>query len=341
MEEEEEEPIPLSKTSSTVTLTQQNVHEQVTPQCHIITQQASGDSMESESESVSQKASPRYSLLSKSPHSSSSQEDYDPPNKGQFLSANVRSDQTKSMESLRASPRSFLTSSERDMRRMYSETSEAKSLESIEREVKLKRHAVSGEGSLLMSSDESISMAERRRVLWSGKMRIPQHLSLPPPAGYLSLSPGERRLTILSPHSPHKVPEMLHFGTATLKSRRKKATVLPKLVLPRSDSDMSEVCLQYVLPASRNPRAFQYVLEPLNPHELQELADNINLDDLDIEGYGFDDEQEDEDILHQNESLFPNPDEELDLLDDGITNPPDSDDEPLAHIGPDDDGKYQ
>ncbi|CAG9817703.1 unnamed protein product [Phaedon cochleariae] len=65
--------------------------------------------------------------------------------------------------------------------------------------------------------------------------------------------------------------------------------------------------------------------KPLNPHELQELADNLNLDDSDIEEYGFDDEQEDEDIPHQNESLFPNPDEELDLLDDGITNPPDPD----------------
>ncbi|KAG5887840.1 hypothetical protein JTB14_024323 [Gonioctena quinquepunctata] len=269
MEEDEEETTSLSKASSTVTLTHQSVHSsrtsistitsdqktEVIPQCHIITQQASGDSMESESESVSlsQKVSPRYSLMSKSPHSSSSQEDYEADvkqaNKGQFLSASHRSEQTKSMESLRASPRCFLTSSERDMRRIFSEsTTEAKSLESIEREIKLKRHAVSGEGSLLscVGSEELIS-AERKRVLWSGKMRIPQHLSLPPPAGYLNLSPGERRLTILSPHSPHKMPEMLHFSSATLKSRRKKANVLPKLVLPRSDSDISEVFSEHAL----------------------------------------------------------------------------------------------
>ncbi|KAJ8940113.1 hypothetical protein NQ314_010839 [Rhamnusium bicolor] len=265
MEEDEDEITSLSKTSSTVTLTQHNVQSlsrtststfqsdtklDIIPQCHIITQQASGDSLESESESISQKVSPRYSLLSKSPHSSSSQEDYEldakQANKGQFLSAGHRSETAKSMESLRASPRSFLTSSERDMRRMYSEASEAKSLESIEREIKLKRHAVSGEGAMLTSSgstlgsDDAIS-AERRRVLWSGKMRIPQHLSLPPPAGYLNLSPGDRKLTILSPHSPHKMPDFLYLSAATLKARRKKANILPKLVLPRSDSDISEV----------------------------------------------------------------------------------------------------
>lgn len=273
MEEEEEETQPLSKTSSTVTLTQQNVHTfsqtsistcssdtkvevEVTPQCQIFTHQASGDSIESESESISQKFSPKYSLISKSPHSSSSQEEYEPEvkqvTKSQFLSAR-RTETAKSMESLRTSPRSFLTSSERDMRRIYSESTEAKSLESIEREVKLKRHAVSGEGSALtssgslMGSEEMISSAERKRVLWSGKMRIPQHLSLPPPAGYLSLSPGERKLTILSPHSPHKMPEMLHWTTTTLKTRRKKATVLPKLVLPRSDSEISEVFSEHGL----------------------------------------------------------------------------------------------
>ncbi|KAJ8920197.1 hypothetical protein NQ315_011858 [Exocentrus adspersus] len=256
MEDDEDEITSLSKTSSTVTLTQQNVQTISTatfsttsdtiPQCQIVTHQASGDSLESESESISQRASPRYSLLSKSPHSSSSQEEYEPDtkHKNQFLTAGHRSETTKSMESLRTSPRSFLTSSERDMRRMYSETTEAKSLESIEREIKLKRHAVSGEGAL--GSDEAIS-AERRRVLWSGKMRIPQHLSLPPPAGYLNLSPGDRKLTILSPHSPHKMPEFLHMSAATLKARRKKATVLPKLILPRSDSDISEVFSEHGL----------------------------------------------------------------------------------------------
>lgn len=256
MEDEDEETPSLSQASSTATLTQQNVHTlsctatylsdtkiDVVPQCQIITQQASGDSQgDSESESVSLKASPRYSLLSKSPHSSSSQEDYEPPNKGQYLSAaGPVSETAKSMESLRASPRSFLTSSERDMRKMFSESTEAKSLESIHREIKLKRHAVSGEGPSIVTSSEDLISAERRRVLWSGKMRIPQHLSLPPPAGYLNLSPGDRKLTILSPHSPHKVPDLLHYSSVTLKSRRKKANILPRLVLPRSDSEISEI----------------------------------------------------------------------------------------------------
>lgn len=261
MEEEDEETPSLSQASSTVTLTQQNVHTlsrtslaftssdpklTIVPQCQIITQQASGDSQgDSESESLSLKASPKYSILSKSPHSSSSQEDYEPDhkhgNKRQYLSAaGSVSETAKSMESLRASPKCYLTSSERDMRKMFAETTEAKSLESLEREIRLKRHAISGEGSSIITSSDDLISAERRRVLWSGKMRIPQHLSLPPPAGYLSLSPGDRKLTILSPHSPHKIPEMLHYSSVTLKSRRKKATILPRLVLPRSDSEISE-----------------------------------------------------------------------------------------------------
>lgn len=127
------------------------------------------------------------------------------------------------------------------MRKIISESVEAKSLESLEREIKLKRHAVSGDGSLLIHSDEAISAAERRRCLWSGRMKVPQHLSLPPPTSYLSLSPGDRRLTILSPHSPHRSQEHIYQSQATLKTRRKKAMILPRLVLPRSDSEVSEV----------------------------------------------------------------------------------------------------
>lgn len=251
MEEEDEETTAgtISKASSTVTLTQHSVSRTSSatfvPQFQMVTHQASGDSLESE-ESTSQRASPspRYSVLSKSPHSSSSQEDYESDGKQitkQYLTAGLRTETTKSMESLRAgSTRTFLsTSSERDVRRMVASDSETKSLECLEREVKLKRHAVSGDGALLMS-DEAIS-AEKRRGLWSGKVRVPQHLSLPPPAGYLSLSPGDRKLTILSPHSPHKTPEMLYYSQQTLKTRRKKAMVLPRLVLPRSDSEASDV----------------------------------------------------------------------------------------------------
>lgn len=266
MEEEDEETTPTtSQTSSTITLTQQSVclsratsattiqdgKTEAVPQFQMITHQASGDSLESE-ESSSQRASPRYSALIKSPHSSSSQEDYE-PSKGQFLSAGVRAETTKSMESLRATSRTFLSTSERDMRRVVSESVETKSLESLERELRLKRHAVSGEGALLSSSgsmiysDDSFN-AEKRRGLWSGKARVPQHLSLPPPAGYLSLSPGDRKLTILSPHSPHRMmPDLLHLSQATLKTRRKKAMVLPRLVLPRSDSEISEVFSEHGL----------------------------------------------------------------------------------------------
>lgn len=258
MEEDEDE--ITSRTASTVTLTQHSISrtstqtfvaETTQPQCQIITQQASGDSLESEESSLSQKISPRYSLISKSPHSSSSQEDYEPDpkqaNKGQFLSAGIRSQTAKSMESLRTSSRSFLSTSERDMRRVYSESVETKSLDSLEREMRLKRHAISGEGSsLTLSSDETIN-AEKRRGLWSGKVRVPSHLSLPPPAGYLNLSPGDRKLTILSPHSPHRMPDLLHLSQATLKTRRKKAMVLPRLVLPRSDSDISEVFSEHSL----------------------------------------------------------------------------------------------
>lgn len=282
MEEDDEETTTttcsISNTSSTRTLTQQSIsqtslirecstatttttnasatcHIEQTPQCQIVTHQASGDSVESE-ESTSTRVSPRYSLLSKSPHSSSSQEDYelDPMLKTtttkKFLTAGIRTETAKSMESLRTT-KTYLSTSERDMRKVLSDNMDMKSMECLEREIRLKRHAVSGEGSLLMcstgSSDDAIS-AERRRGLWSGKARAPQHLSLPPPAGYLSLSPGgDRKLTILSPHSPLRAPELMHLSQTTLKTRRKKAMVLPRLVLPRSDSDISEVFSEHGL----------------------------------------------------------------------------------------------
>lgn len=258
MEEEDDETRTVSNASSTVTLTQQSVNHSQTslvttpqeksepfPQCQIVTHQASGDSLESE-ESTSTRVSPRYSLLSKSPHSSSSQEDYEieTKHKTKYLSAGIRTETTKSMESLKTTTKTYLSTSERDMRKIVSESVETKSLESLEREMRLKRYAVSGDASMLsscsMTSDESIS-AEKRRGLWSGRVRVPQHLSLPPPAGYLNLSPGDRKLTILSPHSPLRAPELIHLSQATLKVRRKKAVVLPRLVLPRSDSEISDV----------------------------------------------------------------------------------------------------
>lgn len=135
------------------------------PLCQIVTQQASADSVESESESVSLKISPRYSRLT-TPHSSSSQEEYDLPAKGQFLTTGHRTDTARSMESLKTTSRSFLSASERDMRKVFSTSTEAKSLESIDREMVLKRHAVSGEGAALSLSSSSEISAEKKRGLW-------------------------------------------------------------------------------------------------------------------------------------------------------------------------------
>ncbi|XP_024867289.1 cAMP-specific 3',5'-cyclic phosphodiesterase isoform X1 [Temnothorax curvispinosus] len=150
-----------------------------------------------------------------------------------FLSADDRySEDSKSMESLSSSSelhigssrshyRSFLTSSTRDVRRIV--TVESKSSENLHRE-------------------ESLN-AEVRRGLFANtglERKIPQHLSLPPPTSMFSLtSPGgsDRKITILSPHSPLQTSEF-QFASQTLKSRRKKAIVLPRLVLPRSESEV-------------------------------------------------------------------------------------------------------
>ncbi|XP_014469782.1 PREDICTED: cAMP-specific 3',5'-cyclic phosphodiesterase, isoform F isoform X3 [Dinoponera quadriceps] len=151
-----------------------------------------------------------------------------------FLSADERySEDSKSMESLSSSSethvasgrshyRSFLTSSARDVRRIATQV-ESKSSENLHRE-------------------ESLN-AEMRRGLFANtglERKIPQHLSLPPPSNVFSLtSPGgsDRKITILSPHSPLQSSEF-QFAQQTLKSRRKKAIVLPRLVLPRSESEV-------------------------------------------------------------------------------------------------------
>nr|XP_050853546.1 cAMP-specific 3',5'-cyclic phosphodiesterase isoform X4 [Vespula vulgaris] len=140
-----------------------------------------------------------------------------------FLSADDRySDERKSLESLSSSSethlttskshyRSFLTSSSKDVRRIVTQV-ESKSSENLHRE-------------------ESLN-AEVRRGLFANtglERKLPQHLSLPPPSNVFSLtSPGgsDRKITILSPHSPINSTEF-QFSTQTLKSRRKKAIVLP------------------------------------------------------------------------------------------------------------------
>lgn len=150
-----------------------------------------------------------------------------------FLSADDRySEDSKSLESISLSSeshvasskshyRSFLTSSSKDVRRII--TVESKSSDNLHRE-------------------ESLN-AEVRRGLFANtglERKIPQHLSLPPPSNVFSLtSPGgsDRKITILSPHSPIQTSEF-QFSAQTLKTRRKKAIVLPRLVLPRSESEV-------------------------------------------------------------------------------------------------------
>lgn len=181
-------------------------------------------------------------------------------------SSGYRSETAKSMESLRSNNttasssvntahhshrQSFLTSSERDMRRVVASSVEARSLENLEKEMRQmgKRKAGSGEESTAGVEESLMTAAERRRGLYAGvinpgerRITVPQHLSLPPPTGaYLSLSTpgGDRKLTIVSPHSPHQ-PELIQFSSSftALKTRRKKAIVLPRLILPRSESDV-------------------------------------------------------------------------------------------------------
>ncbi|XP_043515669.1 uncharacterized protein LOC122531654 [Frieseomelitta varia] len=218
---------------------------------------------------VSRYTGTKLGLFHRSPQSSSSQEEYEPEVKSlskiqrqqqqqqqhlltagtaghvtarsmeslrtsrNFLSADERYiEDSKSLESLSLSSeshvasskshyRSFLTSSSKDVRRIV--TVESKSSDNLHRE-------------------ESLN-AEVRRGLFANtglERKIPQHLSLPPPSSVFSLtSPGgsDRKITILSPHSPIQSSEF-QFTAQTLKSRRKKAIVLPRLVLPRSDSEV-------------------------------------------------------------------------------------------------------
>ncbi|XP_066584434.1 3',5'-cyclic-AMP phosphodiesterase isoform X2 [Prorops nasuta] len=212
----------------------------------------------------------------KSPQSSSSQEEYEPDHKGRRPSRDQQPPKmhllstsgitvsghmsARSMESLRSS-RNFLSADDR-----YSEDS--KSLESLSLSTSSDTHVTSSRGhyrSFLTSSSKDVRKivtqqmesrssenllhredtlnAEVRRGLFANtgfERKIPQHLSLPPPTNVFSLtSPGgsDRRITILSPHSPVQASEF-QFAVQTLKTRRKKALVLPRLVLPRSESEV-------------------------------------------------------------------------------------------------------
>lgn len=178
----------------------------------------------------------KASTFSRSGTSSSSQEECEVAQttvtSGQYLAA-ARVETARSMESLRPSKdnsparpassctsvrvhrSSFLTASERDVR----ETRGAPA-----------RRALSGE--------DMGTSAEKRRGLFATERRALQQLSLPPP---------ERRLTILSPHSPMASAELQWPIPSGIRGRRKKGMVLPKLILPRSDSDGSEVFFERCL----------------------------------------------------------------------------------------------
>lgn len=232
-----------------------------------------------------QKFSAKLGLFSRSATSSSSQEEYEPEIKlfgqklvttGQYLTA-CRVETTKSMESLRAketSPNqlsvssektlhghrgSFLTSSERDVRKVITTSGmeQNRSLESLDRDMRLKRRALSGEemGVSFTKEETTQITAEKRRGLFAGIERrsTPQHLSLPPSGGPFfgmgSSQDSSRKLMILSPHSPLTTPDLLNFSQPLLsiKGRRKKGVVLPKLIIPRSDSEASEVFFDHSL----------------------------------------------------------------------------------------------
>ncbi|KAL1464247.1 hypothetical protein WDU94_003912 [Cyamophila willieti] len=158
-------------------------------------------------------------------------------NRKQWLTADSASTNTnsRSMESLR---QSGLT----DMQRRG--TPEARSLESLEKDMRVMscryRRTVSG-GESIDENSEMAAAAERKRGLFASasKMPVPSHLSLMPPGS------NDRRITILSPHSP-MVSQLSTPGTSydgahwqytsqTIKTRRKKGNiVLPRLVLPGS-----------------------------------------------------------------------------------------------------------
>ncbi|CAH2107463.1 unnamed protein product [Euphydryas editha] len=179
----------------------------------------------------------KASTFSRSGTSSSSQEECEVAQTavtcGQYLAAE-RVETARSMESLRPSKdnsparpassctsvrvhrSSFLTASERDVR-------ETRGVPA--------RRALSG---------EDMGNAEKRRGLFaSTERRALQQLSLPPP---------DRRLTILSPHSPMASAAELQWPISSgIRGRRKKGMVLPKLILPRSDSDGSDVFFERCL----------------------------------------------------------------------------------------------
>lgn len=215
-------------------ITQESVESLDTGKSKVIMQTKRGYSYQEEhSES-------RLQCVKSSNLSSSGEE-----NRKKWLTADSASTNTnsRSMESLRHDHKgSLISSTEREMRRGTSSV-EARSLESLEKEMRLmtrSRRTVSG-GESIDENSEKAAAAERKRGLFASasKMPVPSHLSLMPPGAH------DRRITILSPHSPMishlSTPGSSYDGglwqytTQTIKTRRKKGNiVLPRLVLPGS-----------------------------------------------------------------------------------------------------------
>lgn len=238
MEEEDDERKSRRPNLATFASLNSRVVQSLEESTHI-RQQASSESGDATCSSISTAQYSDRSFVSKSTFSrsgtsSSSQEECEVAQttitSGQYLAA-TRVETARSMESLRphkeTSPArpasscttvrshrsSFLTASDRDVREMRGLPA---------------RRALSGE-------DMGVSAEKKRGLFASTDRRCLQQLSLPPP---------ERRLTILSPHSPMAVTE-LHWPTPSgVRGWRKKGMVLPKLILPRSDSGASEVFLE-------------------------------------------------------------------------------------------------
>lgn len=84
---------------------------------------------------------------------------------------------------------------------------------------------------------------EKRRHIFAGnlgksegaansELRGRMQLSLPP-QGAATLQVPDRRITIMSPHTPNYTPDLLQFNQG---KHRNKSFVLPKLLLPNSES---------------------------------------------------------------------------------------------------------
>ncbi|XP_063988767.1 3',5'-cyclic-AMP phosphodiesterase isoform X3 [Diachasmimorpha longicaudata] len=181
-----------------------------------------------------------------------------------FLSADERyGEDSRSLESL-TTPAGVATSSTTGLTlgtaskshhhyRSFLSCSSASSSSSFTSKRRIGMASESRSSENLMRREESLN-AEVRRGLYAStalERKAPRlHLSLPqdddpmssgPPSVFSLTSPGgsDRRITILSPHSPLPPGDVQHnYSIQSLRARRNKALVLPRLVLPRSESEV-------------------------------------------------------------------------------------------------------